>query len=273
MPEKKVFTSLLLLCAMIGNLLNLSGGAILVFGTTSAGKSTVIQAFMELYGRQFAFLSGDSYLESLEKIPVTEFEGIRARDKFYKTLKKVASHMNVIADMIFINDIKGDKILATLKKIPHLSVLIYCPIHIIFNRVQERNRKNDSQQIRSATLIFRTFSKYYQVAKNTNSHIRPIDTISTFLLKDILSKCISYDLMSNTMAFEEGTNRILSLEERKKILLETVYSFTKDFCLNQEEEITLVPYWQYDLVINSKDKTPYEIARLIYEKVQEKKII
>lgn len=172
-----------------------------------------------------------------------------ASDLYQKAKDVSFGGHNVIIDTVleyekeyrtFDNFFKNDKA---------LKVLIYCPMDILLERVEKRNKSGNSEEYRTAFQSFEQFPAIFKVQENLNEQV--IDTIKSSTLKKALEKSIQA-LIDNKIP----EPYLPKLQDFKN-------NFINIFKLDKQEEIILVARHKYDLILNSYKNSPEESAKEI----------
>lgn len=175
---------------------------------------------------------------------------------FFKNIygQAVKGH-NIIIDTVLEYQQAYKQFFNAFKNINVIKILIYCPLDVLLERVEYRNKLGIPEEMRHAFQSFEQFPAIFKMQENQKDQI--VDTVKTSILKDALNRSID-DLIKAgipTPYFEK-------LETFKQ-------QFITEFSLNTKKEITLSPRHSYDLILNSAKYNPLEMAQKILRKTKE----
>jgi chloramphenicol 3-O-phosphotransferase len=229
-------------------------GLIVLFnGTSSAGKTSIVKELQKIHGDSCLVISSDDFIDTyLDEHPAPddtvpqeeclEFY-IKLYDSFYQHAKDRAhSGRNVFVDTIRFDD-DHERYSAILDGSKLIKVLVYCPLSMIFKRVAQRNSSGGPKEQRQAFYAFDQFLYSYKLQKF--EHEKVIDRIKSSDLLDALKRArldAGEDTLNNKLVYDK---------------------LVEKFKLTTLNEVILVPEFQYDIIINSNNHTPQEIAELI----------
>ncbi len=229
-------------------------GLIVLFnGTSSAGKSAIINELQGIYGPAYGVVALDDFQVAYQKehpISASEREVMKAmpieklRLLFRKIHEAMYSHVkqlalqgkNVFVDTVDFDD-DYDRYCAILGSEKVIKILVYCPLDVIVDRVQKRALEGSP---RSLNLVWSQFPAIYKLQESDNDVI--VDRIATSRIKAKLP---------------------LVREEAKLTPDEAVSEsdFVKQFKLDTRDEIVLAPKHQWDLIVNTGIHSPEEVAQ------------
>lgn len=259
----------------------MTGTVILLNGTSSSGKTTIINE-LEKYGGMYKILSYDTFVrtfdplyikthpeqikewEELEKVSavdkkakqkldkLTEKYNRKCFDDFYALIKDEAlKDKNIVVDTI-VDDAEFGKLSRILGTIKVINVLLYCPLDIALSRVKQRNLTGIKEEQRD---VFQPIGQYELIYKpQENISEKVVDTISSKDLKQLLRTAI--DEYLKTLP-EKLKNQAVEIAES----LEGHYKgFVRHFKLDELGEIAIVPIRPYDLILHCT-KNPQVLAQ------------
>jgi lysyl-tRNA synthetase class I len=131
-----------------------------------------------------------------------------------------------------------------------IKILIYCPLEVLYESVNLRNKLNIENENKLAFHFFGQLAVLYKLHKNDNDPI--IEIVESKKIKDALIKASEDFLLSCQNA-----------KEYKKKIDNFNKSFIKKFNLDKERQIVLSPAEKYNLIIDSSNSTALEIANQI----------
>ncbi|MFA6066080.1 MAG: AAA family ATPase [Candidatus Babeliaceae bacterium] len=172
--------------------------------------------------------------------------------KLYEQAKNFASEgQNVIMDTVleyekeytrFDNFFRNEKV---------IKILVYCPLDILLQRVEQRNACGIVSEQRTAFQSFEQFPALFKLQEHAHEPV--LDIVKSTVIKQALEKAIQ-DLIKNTIA----APYLPKLDEFRK-------KFSQQFKLDEQETITLVPRHAYNLILNSYHNSPQQSAQKILE--------
>ena len=226
-----------------------SGMIVLLNGTSSAGKSSIVNELQEIYGNNFTVVSLDGFMSTYEKDNYDEFF-----DDFYKHVKNLSkNHNKVLVDTVEY-EAQHEQFGAILSG-NLVKILVYCPLDDIAQRVKKRKQSQDEAEHRSVRQAFEQFLGLYK--KQSQSDELVIDKIYTSSIKKLLPKIK-----------EECNGLDLSVDERVERYDKIIQAAQEIFNFNDHRKIKIVPQQNcWDLIINSGINSPaqsaYEISAFL----------
>ncbi len=176
------------------------------------------------------------------------FEG--AAIEFYQKAKDIAKNQqNVIIDTVLENDREHKTFDDFFKIDKALKVLIYCPMNVLLERVETRNRLEIAREYRNAFQSFEQFPALYKLQEAKSETI--VDIVEADVLEAALEKAIQELIKHNI------PDPYLPKLSQFKI------DFIKKFRLSEKKEVLLVAKHTYDLILNNFKETPVESAKTI----------
>lgn len=264
------------------------GKIILLNGTSSSGKSTLLNELKKLYPSAKIFKVDDFFPSDLIKKanelgwnqelgsdPWTflhvylanktgrPFFDTELRKElftnipiFYHYAQQAAMQgHDVFIDTVLERESEYEQFASFFKNNKVIKILVYCPLDILLQRVQMRNKAGIPEETRTAFLSFEQFPAIYKIQDDPNEP--SVDQIQSSIIK-----------VSLYMAIQELIDNHISVAYFPK-LEEFKYNFIWQFKLDQQEELTLVAKHRYDLILNSKLNTAQENAKLIKQYICE----
>ncbi len=257
------------------------GKVILLDGTSSVGKSAIIEEFRKLHPEyqivkvddwfpldlkeiaERLGWSGDSavnpwqflkdyyiskdqyYLDTRLRTEI--FKGMKSRGYMDEAKKRALHGNNVIIDTVLEDSTQYAIFEETFKDVPTEKVLVYCPLAILFDRVEKRNASADAAEHRTAFLSFEQFPALYKV--RTSDSERLVDTVSTQELASLLGKSLE---QLRALGIPAGYESELAQFEEQ---------FISHFDIKNRDKIELTPTRLYDRVLNSGSASPSQLAQ------------
>ena len=230
------------------------GIIILLNGTSSAGKTTIAQAFSTIHDT-FEVASIDTYTRS------HQYGSWKTKcNRFYKEVReKALTGCNVIVDtVLYHNNYQAyDALLKydadhysddkQAQPIQLIKILVYCPLDALVAHVQQRNNSGNSLEKRTVHKACIAFLTLYTIKNSThNSVIDTIDSVATQVA-----------LQSALKTIHRASHKHLKRQHRmnRKII--------RRFHLKASDKIAITPKHPWDLIVNSAINTPEEIAKQI----------
>ncbi len=257
-----------------------TGTLLLLNGTSSSGKSAILNSFQKKHPDFKVFKIDDWFPDEMSQrateLGWQESSGMNswiflatyAEEKtgkpcfdseiraalfpqlaipMYAAAKKAlqAGH-NVVIDTVFEYDPLYEKFSGFFAGFKCVKVLVYCPLDVLLERVEARNRSGVQGETRTAFQSFEQFPALYKAQETVDEVI--VDTVSAASMKDALRVAVQ-ELIDNKIP-DKYLPRLQAFEQ----------DFIEQFKLDGQNSITLVPRHQYDLILNSGKHTPDELA-------------
>ena len=258
------------------------GTIVLLNGTSSAGKSTILQEFHRLEPA-YKILKIDDWFPAILHARATElgwrsssgqdpwlflydylyrktgkhYFATQAREalfndspKFFQVAQEIALQgHNVIIDTVLEYEKEYTIFFEFFKHNTHVAVLVYCPLDVLLKRVQERNASGVADEERTAFQSFEQFPAIFKIQEHDFE--LPLDVVQTQVIEKSLERAMA-DLIDNNIP--KAYLPKLKLFKKK---------FIQQFKLHECKEIILVPRHRYDFVCNSGKNSPQELARAL----------
>jgi chloramphenicol 3-O-phosphotransferase len=255
------------------------GHLILLNGTSSSGKSTILNEFKKLHPDYVAFKVDDwfttttvqmatergwhsdmqvhpwQYLRDYVNketarsnfdIEVREhlFTGIRS---YYYIMQDVLRQgKNVILDTVLEYDREYINFDACFQEFNCTKVLVYCPVDVVLERIKIRNSSGIPDEQRCAFQLFEPFSAIYKLQEDEDEPI--VDMFSRDSLRQTLHIAIQQLVAAGIS--ESYVQRLREFER----------AFIATFKLDTQTQVKLVARHPYDLIINSSHASPAVLA-------------
>lgn len=257
---------------------------ILLNGTSSAGKSTILQEFKKLHPDYILFKMDDYWPDELEKkagafgwrkdsgidswlflldyavektgqhLLSTQTRSMLFTETppYYDGVKKMVDNdSSVIIDTVLEFESEYQAFFHFFKDYKMYKILVYCPLNILLQRVEARNTMGLESEMRYAFTAFEQFPALYKIQERFDEQI--VGIVETQVMKDALNQAIQELINKNI-----PDAYVPVIEEFKQ-------EFIQQFKLNEHKKITLVPRHRYDLIITTAHQTPDECAKLIHQ--------
>lgn len=222
---------------------------ILLNGTSSAGKTSLVQALQPLLP-DFEIAGIDDYSRTHHCNGFTSWRFY----KFYHFVSgKAAQGQNMLVDtVLYHRNYKIYDAILQSDNVRLIKILVYCPLQALIAHVVARNCSASALDHRSINQAFAAFHELYQPRTNTN-HRKPsppsLDTTSTEQVRTLTRHALAI-----TPAGSKAHQRL------KKTNGKLVQQFRGQ---KKSEAIAIVPQHPWDLIINSSLANPEELAAQI----------
>lgn len=259
-----------------------TGMLILLNGTSSSGKSAILDSFHKRNPIFKIFKVDDYYptqvLKKAKELGWGQHEGVEpwvylanyveqktghpnfdtqvraylfheTSPMYQEAHKALRSGHKIIMDTVFEYDPEYERFSDFFKEINCFRVLVYCPLDVLIERVQTRNRSGKKEEVRTAVQSFEQFPALYKLQEHESEPV--VDVISSDSIKSALDAAIQ------ELVVQKIPEKYMQpLQDFKQI-------FIKQFKLDELTVIKLVARHHYDLILNSAAHTPEELAELI----------
>lgn len=217
------------------------GTVILLNGTSSSGKSAIDPwLFLHDY---FTEQTGKYYFD--------------APYDFYTLAKEVAlKGEQVIIDTVLESEAGYNAFCAFFKDVKTIKLLVYCPLDVLLERVEQRNKLGIPEEMRHAFLSFEQFPAIYKIQENSND--QAVDVAKSDVTKKALEAVIQ-ELLD--MGIPEVY--VPKLKKFKQ-------NFIKQFKLDDQKEVILAAKQHYDSILSTKSNSPYDLAKTIACLIEQK---
>jgi uridine kinase len=281
-----------------------AGTVIILYGTSSSGKTSIINELKKIYGNTYQIVNIDSFLsthnppeEKEIKAESPEEKDLRMSrlliDMFYGFVReKALKGQNVLVDTVPVLDIDVEyvQVLQVLKGLKVVKVLLYCPLDRTLAHVEKRNLGGVKEEHRDPTTPIPQYAQLYKVQELDSEKVidkivsedfkqmvkSAADASMKSLLKEIAEitpKELHEDCFKQTGKDFRGEKDRTPFEEqllkevvarREKELDDMYKKLVQQFKLDQLKEVSIVPTTLHDLIIDCRH-TPVELAKEIME--------
>ena len=156
----------------------------------------------------------------------------------------VQNNKNVLLDAWYI---KRDTLQTLFPQAKIVSILIYCPLPIAYERLLQRNRNAQAlgniSNRRFVGQLIGSFCSFYQLTNDSKQAIEQVSRDKHNLLFDALYK---------TLADEDAPRPVFTLRELSK---KQLCKFRNDFMQSGEDRVFITPKQPYDYIIINHDST------------------
>lgn len=259
-----------------------TGMLILLNGTSSSGKSAILDSFYKS-NPIFKVFKVDDYfptqaLKKAKELGWEEHNGVEPWVYLANYVEQKTGHPNfdtqvraylfhetspmyqeahkalrtghkIIMDTVFEYDPEYERFSDFFKEFNCFKVLVYCPLDVLIERVQTRNRSGKKEEIRTAFQSFEQFPALYKPQEHEHEPV--VDVVSSDSIKTALDTAIQ-----ELVAYKIPEKYMQPLQNFK-------LNFIKQFKLDKLSDIKLVARHHYDLILNSATHTPEKLAELI----------
>lgn len=226
---------------------------VLLNGTSSAGKSTIVKA-LQLLDPEFQVASIDEYTKTHQ---FNGFTNLRY-NSFYKMICNQAKdgHKMLVDTVLYHTRYKKYDAMLQAPGVQLIKILVYCPIDALIAHVQQRNKSGSVMEHRSINQAFRAFLGLYTMQRKKQSLV--IDTLHSNQMKAVLQKSLQ------VIARWSDKNKKRQRATNKKMV--------HQFDLDTPHQILLAPSHDWDLIVNTFVDSPEVIAHKILKFIEKRKI-
>ena len=279
-----------------------AGTVIILYGTSSSGKTSIINELKKIYGNTYQVVDLDSFLsthnppeEKEIKSESPEEKDLRMSrlliDMFYGFVReKALKGQNILVDTVPVLDIDIEyaQVLQVLKGLKVVKVLLYCPLDRTLAHVEKRNLGGGKEEHRDPAVPIPQYAQLYKVQELDSEKV--IDKIVSKDFKQIVKSAVDANMKSLLKEIAEITPKELhedcfkqtgkdfrgekdrtpfeeqwikeSVAKRENELDDLYKKLVQQFKLDQLKEVSLVPKTLHDLIIDCRH-TPEELAQEI----------
>jgi adenylylsulfate kinase-like enzyme len=249
------------------------GTIVILNGTSSAGKTSILQELQKIYDDPCIVNLDSFYKEYKATHPRPKSMTKDERDAYnnqmldvmYVHTAEIASKgQNVFVDTVQFDD-NYQHFCSLLDRKNTIKIAVYCPLDVIAAHVEKRTKEGDPRDLH---LPVGQFSNMYKVQESPHEPV--VDTIATSRIKPVLQlakdarrqrgKEMLAQKKITQKEFDEGVAEVDQLTE----------TFAKQWKLDERAEITIVTKNPWDLVVNSGVHSPAELAHQIAAYVEKR---
>lgn len=235
------------------------GTIILLNGTSSAGKSSIVKELQNIYEHSFSVASIDGFIRersidwSNDKI---DWDDLWIQ--FYTHIKSISDSGKIILIDTVCYEKEYEKYNAILGS-QLIKILVYCPLDIIINHVEKRNNLGDTDEHRSLYQACKQFLSLYSAQNLSENFI--IDQIDSTRIMYVLDK-VKEETNKWSQEKKDGDET-----DYQKTYTEIYQEFEEKFHLHEVDTINLIQIYSWDFTVtagtNSSAITAQEIALFI----------
>jgi chloramphenicol 3-O-phosphotransferase len=249
-----------------------AGAIIILNGTSSAGKTSILKEVEQMYAKPHIIINSDLFFDTYvqtDPIPMRESEKDceashkqkisawvqRSSTALYNQAKRYADEgKDVFVDTVEF-DTHYDYYSTLFKQHSILKVAAYCPLDVIIERVEKRNKSGDPQEKRSLKQAVVQFLGMFAVQQSANEMV--VDCVNT--------ACLLCVLQQTKIELEQRQKEDLTISSNdfEKLENKLLIPFINQFQLHEDKEIVLVAQHSWDLAINTAQQNPKENAQII----------
>jgi uridine kinase len=236
------------------------GMIVLLNGTSSAGKTSIVQELQKIYGDSYECIIGDEFIKTYEishpksESITNDMYQVQVISAMCKDAKQIALQgKNVFIELVqFDENYKNYCSILECEKI--IKILVYCPLDILVDRLAKRNQAAELKVDLLTPL--QLFTAIYKLQESETEPV--VDQIKTNRMKYALQAATQE---INKQIQEAGLQ--ISFEQDP-----FCKNFIKQFKLDGVKEIVIVPQHHWDLIVNTAINSPAEIAKIIETKIR-----
>lgn len=182
---------------------------------------------------------------------------------FFEYAYEKAFQGNIIIDTVFDSLQAYEQFISTFKNHKTYKVLVYCPLNVIEERVEKRNKTGKPGEQRNVIQAFTQFAAIYKVQQLATDQI--IDTVQS----DVIVKSLERAVAALIQEFKQAEATSDVLKAKVQAAIESVYKFKEEFIkqfkLVEYKEINIASLQHYDLILNSETSNPDSNAQKIVD--------
>lgn len=187
----------------------------------------------------------------------------------FEYAKKEAQKNNIIIDTVFDFFDNYDQFSTVFKNNKQIKILVYCPLDVVYKRVEKRNLTGKPEEKRTTIQAFTQFAAIYK--KQDSPQDQVIDKINSKQMLQLLKIAIDDSIKTLKSDIAEQLKQSATghdiINAKLNVGIESLHNFNaafiKRFKLDESDEIAIVPINRYDLIINSATERPLANAQQI----------
>lgn len=246
------------------------GAVVLLNGTSTSGKSALVNELQREFGKAYEIVELDRYMGQLqEEHPLSESEQKSMKPEemekrvgqflhyTYSHAKELSQQgKHVLVDTVQFNE-EYERNCAALDCKNAVKILVYCPFDIVVDRVAKRTKEGSP---RTLNLVLNQFLHAYKIRESDDELF--VDCIETRRFK---AKLALVKEEVERLPKEMGLKTEEEIQKFRKERLRGLDDFVKHFKLDSCKTIELTTRQQapWDLVVNTGALTPAEAAQTV----------
>ena len=240
------------------------GTIIILSGTSSAGKSSIVKELQKIYRNEFKVLTIDDFMRSHPDIEAlcnassdNQEAEIYARlsTDFYNHIKRMSQHgYKILIDTVQCEKSEWIRCNTILGSENVIQILDYCSLPVIISHVKKRNTSGEPLEKRS---MFQAFDQFYDLYKlQESSSDQVVDQMHSFRMKNALQQ-VDKERKQFDIEYPE------SIDKRAQRWQKLSHDFIEQFKLDEMKKITLTTKHSYDFIVNTSVNSPEQSAHKI----------
>ena len=243
-----------------------SGTIIILSGTSSAGKSSVIKELQKIYPDEFQVLTIDDFMRSHQDIEALcnasddEEDEIfeRILTDFYNHIKQMSQHGNkIVIDTVQCLKSEWMRCQDVLGSQNVIQILDYCTLPVIISHVKKRNKSGEPLEKRSIRQAFDQFYDLYKLQESSSDLV--VDQMHSSRMKHALQQ-VDKERKQLDVEYPESADK---QAQRWKRMEKFSHDFIEQFKLDEMKKINIACKYQYDFIVDTGIDTPQVAAHKI----------
>jgi len=265
--KRVLFLSLFVICVFVTFVAHYfspvkKGCVIILDGVSSSGKTSIADCLMKHLDSSYEKVALDDYVADvfLKKSELhlahKDFVALirKCREHMYKDIKQLtACGKNILLDTV-LSGLEGEKDIKIaseqLKNLVTIKILIYCPLPLIAERIEQRNGKSffdDKPKEMRSIAVMMQFCNVYKIFASESDVL-----IGALQKKDVEAACMPPDF------FPQQDIKIFNMVKDRLLFR---------FGLQNKGVVKIAPRLRYDLIVNTSECFSKKCARKIYKKI------
>jgi len=243
---------------------NQSGRVILLDGTSCAGKTSIGKELNDAFQIPFHYVAIDDFIVDLfeyhKKSPLPAddlIEQCNSRITYmYEHIEKLASRgQSILCDttLICLEDVKSvNKWFTILRGVNGFVVLVYCPFHILVQRIKNRNKRaREQKKLYETRVVHIVLQQFMTMFKRHEFSDEPmLDVLSRRQVEE------AFDLLKQELRDDQDSTLYAMLKS----------DMLQHFGLVKNEVVFIAPKLNYDCIVNTSKHTIHSGARIIQKR-------
>ena len=247
------------------------GAIIILSGTSSAGKSSVVKELQKVYHDEFQVLTIDDFMRSHPDIEAysnasndDEEDEIfdRIVTDFYHHIKQMSRLGNkILIDTVQCLKSEWMKSQDILGSEHVIQILDYCTLPVIISHVKKRNKSGEPLEKRSIRQAFDQFYDLYKLQESSDDQV--VDSMYASSMKHALQQV---DKERKQFDIESPD----SIDKRAQRWQKFSHDFIEQFKLDEMKKINIACKYQYDFIVDTGIDSPQVAAHKIADFLETK---